>query len=73
MINFTINTLPKVTEKVNLLNALENIQIATKILKDIDEDSSDLNLLDENYKKLNSELEHLKKGSDKYGTIANYL
>jgi hypothetical protein len=42
--HFIIDTLPKVTEKINLLNSIENIHIASKIIKD--QEDSDVNMID---------------------------
>ncbi len=72
MAHFSLDSLTKVTEKVNLLNSLENIQIATKILEE-HSDASDSNMLDENYAKLNSNLRALSSDENEFKVVSEYL
>ena len=54
MSNFALNTLDKIKEKVNMLDSLSQIEIATKILNDTKDYDDDL--IEHHYIKLDCEI-----------------
>lgn len=73
MENFVIDTKQKVKEKIDLLSSLENIQIATKLLKDNNINPEDVNMIDQNYGKLNCNIKSLNKTDKMYKLILDYV
>ncbi|CAK84112.1 unnamed protein product (macronuclear) [Paramecium tetraurelia] len=65
-----IDTKEKVKAKLEMLEAIQHIQVATKILEDSKDDS---NVIDENYKKLNIDLKYLDHNSEKVKTIKKFI
>jgi len=67
-----IDTLEKIKTKMNMLNMLADIEIATKILS---ESSTDLheNSIDTHYKKLKCEIEPLSTSSEEFKNIQKYV
>ena len=63
MHHFLLDTEKKIKEKLEMLQSLEDIQVFTKIL-DEGKINSDMNELDSNYLKLNTEIEPLPKDSE---------
>lgn len=59
MSNFKLDTLKKVKEKLEMLESLSEIKIATEILSK----KEDGNTIDNNYKKLNRDITPVEKGS----------
>lgn len=58
MSNFVLNTLEKLKEKVNMVDSLSQIEIATKILNDT-KDSD--NVIEQHYNKLDCEINPIDK------------
>ena len=58
MSNFEINTLEKLKEKVDMVESLSQIEVATRILDDA-KDAEDL--LDQYYKKLDCDIQPVDK------------
>lgn len=71
MQNFILNTDEKVKAKLELLESLRDIQVATKILKEAEESGE--NMIDMNYKKLNCELNPLAKDHPEFDLIEKYV
>lgn len=70
MRNFIIKDHETIKKKLEMLNSLENAQIATKLLK---ENSMAKNMIDENYSKLECLITPLVPGSSEYTMIEKYL
>lgn len=70
MINFVIDNQEKVKQKLEMLEALSDIEIATKILKDL-EDQEDV--YDEHYKKLSCDIKHISHDEEIFETLKTYL
>ena len=68
MHNFVIDTKQKVKEKLDLLGSLENIQIATKLLKG-DDKNKDGNMIDLNYNKLECDIKSMDRSEKMYEII----
>jgi len=62
-----------VKKKMEMLNALADIEIATKILKETGSSDSTENHLDLHYKKLKCDIEPLEKNSDEFQLIQTYV
>lgn len=69
MSKFTINTPAKLKEKVEMLDAISDMKIATTILAQ----SDDGNPVDEHYKKLNTGLTALEKDDPIYKMLSDYV
>jgi poly [ADP-ribose] polymerase 2/3/4 len=69
MAKFIIATIPKVKEKVEMLENLADMKIATNIL----ESSSEGNPVDSYYKKLNCKIVPLEKKDPAYELLSNYV
>lgn len=72
MQHFVLDTEQKVKQKLEMLQSLEDIQIFTKLL-DQGSISSDMNELDSNYLKLNTNIKPLDKKSDTYQLLLEYV
>lgn len=72
MSTFILDTEVKIRTKLEMLQSLEDIQIFTKIL-DEGKISGDMNELDSNYLKLNTEINPLGKETDEFRVIEKYL
>ena len=71
MRNFTINTKEKLKAKLNLVEQLDDIEIAKRLLDETD--NEDINELDSNYKKLKCKLVTLDKSHSEYKMVNEYL
>ena len=69
MSHFILNTKKKVTQKLQLIESLAEIKIATEILSN----SEDGNKIDNNYNKLNRELKNVPKDSYTFQLIEKYM
>ena len=68
---FILDTEQKVKGKLEMLQTLQDIQVFTKML---DQGKiSDVNELDSNYLKLDTEIKPLDKKSDIYKTLVEYV
>ena len=72
MKHFILDSEKKVKEKLEMLQSLEDIQIFTKILEQGPIDS-DMNQVDSNYLKLNTEVTPVDKKSDTYQMLIEYV
>jgi len=72
MINFIIDDKDKVKKKLEMIQSLEEIQVATKILEG-GRSSSDESLLDQNYKKLKCDVTPLETSSDEFKMVLDYV
>jgi len=72
MINFIIDTKEKVKEKLEMLQSLEDIQVATRLLDDKKKDK-DESVIDHNYKKLNADIIPLDTKSERYKLLEEYV
>lgn len=72
MSNFILDSEKKVKEKVEMIQSLADIQIATKLLED-KTDLSKLNQLDGNYNKLHCNLVPIDKSSEAFKIIEKYV
>mmetsp|Transcript_35354 Transcript_35354/g.31809 ORF Transcript_35354/g.31809 Transcript_35354/m.31809 type:complete len:237 (+) Transcript_35354:1423-2133(+) len=72
MMHFILDTEKKVKDKLELLGALEQIQVATKLLGEKGP-VSDENLIDQNYRKLKSQIAPVDKGTDEHNQILAYV
>lgn len=61
MANFVIDSIKKVKEKLEMIDSLSEIEIATKILAEIDEDHDEIDTLNAHYNKLNCEIKTIEK------------
>ncbi|KAH7372861.1 hypothetical protein KP509_17G025400 [Ceratopteris richardii] len=68
--NFVIDTQPKLKRKLEMVEALGEIQLATKLLQDEDEEDDPLY---SSYQRLKCELEPLDQGSDEFNLVNEYL
>ena len=73
MENFVIDTKQKVKEKIDLLSSLENIQIATKLLKDNNVNPEEVNMIDKNYEKLSCDMKSMNRTDKMYKLILDYV
>lgn len=71
MSNFVIDTLPKLSDKLNLIQSLTDIEIATKILDDTKGLSEDI--WDVHYGKLDCKIKHIKPSESIYPILEEYL
>jgi len=70
MSNFILDAKDKVKTKIDMLQSIQDIQIATKILEDNSGDSD--NMIDANYQKLKCELKPLDHHSAEFKMIEEY-
>jgi poly [ADP-ribose] polymerase len=70
MSQFVINTKDKLKEKLDMVQSLGDIEIATRLLE---EGSKGLNEIDSNYAKLKCEIVTLDKTSEDYKIIEKYI
>lgn len=70
MSNFVIDTEKKVQDKLDFLDTLKNMKI-TKNMSEVDENVG--NIIEENYKKLKCEINPIKKKSNTWEVIDDYL
>jgi len=70
MSNFIINDEKMLKEKIDMIEALGNIEIATNIIKEV-EGKDDI--LDQHYQKLNCKIDYIPEKSDTYKLIKSYL
>lgn len=70
MSTFILDTEPKVKQKIEMLESLTEIKIATTILN---EAKTDENKIDSNYAKLNREIHPVDKDTDEFKVIDQYL
>jgi len=71
MSNFLINNKAIIKDKVDMLQSLSDIEIATKILEDSKDDGE--NVLEMHYKKLSCDIRHIKRDDVIYTTLEEYL
>jgi poly [ADP-ribose] polymerase len=71
MSNFVINTPKKLKEKIEMIESLADIKLATKFISSGDD--SDANEIDEHYKRLNCDLTPIDKSEKKYKMIVDYV
>jgi len=67
-----IDNLESVKKKMNLLDTLIDIEIATNLMKDTDENSSEVDQLDGHYKSLKTNLVPVDKNSDLFKLLETY-
>eukprot|EP00828_Plagiopyla_frontata_P032895 TRINITY_DN4278_c0_g1_i1.p2 TRINITY_DN4278_c0_g1~~TRINITY_DN4278_c0_g1_i1.p2 ORF type:complete len:213 (-),score=36.17 TRINITY_DN4278_c0_g1_i1:546-1184(-) len=72
MANFILDTEAKVKNKIEMIQSIADIQIATKLLED-KTDPSEIHQFDANYSKLHCELEPVSKNSEEFKIIQKYL
>lgn len=70
MSNFILDDVAKVKKKIEMLESLAEIKVATTLLSSADEDE---NKLDSNYKKLNRDIVAIDKQSETFELINRYL
>jgi hypothetical protein len=68
MANFVINSSKRLKEKLEMIDSLSEIEIATKILSECDDDHDEIDTLNSHYKKLNCEI----KSMDKTVSLINF-
>lgn len=77
MSQFTINTVDKLKEKMDLIQNLTDIKIAHKMLnpkKDLPKKGGkQMNPMDENYEKLNCQIKSLGQNDNEFKMLATYL
>ncbi|CAH8561738.1 unnamed protein product [Schistosoma turkestanicum] len=66
-----IRTMPEVKAKIELLEALSDIEFAVNILKN--NQSSTQNIIDVNYKRLNCDIQPLRSTDPMYSLLADYM
>ncbi|EFA80659.1 polyADP-ribosyltransferase [Heterostelium album PN500] len=66
-----INSLFMVKEKMDMLTALADIEIAANLIKESDNDDS--NIIDAHYKQLKCDIQPIEVGSEEYNNIATYV
>ena len=71
MSNFILDTEEKVTKKLDMLQSLSDMQVATKILAG--GSSAEENIIDANYRKLECKLVPLDQKSQEYKLIQQYI
>ena len=71
MRNFVLNTEEKVKEKLDFLDTLKNMKITKNLTSKVDKKA--INLLEQNYGKLNCDITALKKNSKIYKTLKKYF
>ena len=71
MINFAIDSQEKVKQKLEMLEALGDIEIATKIMKDLGGDEDDI--YDQHYKKLSCDIKYIHKEEKIFDTLRTFL
>jgi poly [ADP-ribose] polymerase 2/3/4 len=69
MSNFIINTMDKLKEKLKLVEALGDIQIAAEIMNEIEDADDDLNELDAQYKKMKCSIVPLEPNDQRYDDL----
>jgi poly [ADP-ribose] polymerase len=70
MSSFILDTEQKVKQKIEMLESLSEIKIATTILSQA---SSDENKIDSNYAKLNRNIHSVEKDSSEFKLVDEYL
>ncbi len=70
MSNFAIINEKLLKEKMDMLEALENIEIATNIIK---EASGKDDIIDQHYQKLNCHVDYVPENTDLFNTIKTYF
>lgn len=60
MSNFAIDSIKKLKEKLEMIESLSEIEIATKILQEC-ENEDELDILNNHYKRLNCEIKTIDK------------
>lgn len=70
MSNFRINNEKILKEKVDLLESLGNIEVATNIIKEASEKND---IIDQHYNKLNCKIDYIPENSDIFKLIKTYL
>lgn len=71
MSNFVLDNKIKLKEKVDMIESLSDIQIATKIVDEIKENQEDI--YETYYKKLGCNIRHIKSHENIYSVIEEYL
>ncbi|CAH8288464.1 unnamed protein product [Heterobilharzia americana] len=66
-----IRTMSEVKSKIELLEALSDIEFAVNILKN--NQSSTENIIDVNYKRLNCDIQPLRSTDPMYSLVADYM
>jgi poly [ADP-ribose] polymerase len=61
MANFVIDSVKRLKEKLEMIDSLSEIEIATKILAECDEDNDEVDTLNSHYKKLNCEIKSMDR------------
>ncbi len=61
MASFVIDSVKRLKEKLEMIDSLSEIEIATKILAECDEDNDEIDTLNSHYKKLNCEIKSLDR------------
>ncbi|KRX06678.1 WGR domain [Pseudocohnilembus persalinus] len=70
---FVIDTDDKVEKKLNMLQSLTDMKIATKILDAGDKDEDDESIVDKNYKSLKNKIEHLPASHKDHKQIMDFI
>ena len=73
MSNFIINTKDKLKEKLELVQALGDIQIAAEIINKCDEENDDTNELDARYKQMHWTIEPLDPKTQEYKDLLKWV
>ena len=71
MSNFVIDNKVKVKDKVDMIQSLTDIEIATKIVEEVKDSNEDLH--ETYYKKLNCNLRHIESEEKVYSVLEEYL
>lgn len=66
--NQVINNQEMLKKKIQLVEALADVEIAAKIIKDA-EGGGDSNRIDESYKKLNTEMKPVDQGTEEWELV----
>jgi len=61
MANFAIDSIKKLKEKMEMINSLSEIEIATKIIAEYDGDADEVDMLNSHYKRLQCEIKSIHK------------
>lgn len=70
MSQFVLDDVSKVKKKIEMLESLAEIKVATSLLSS---DAEDVNRLDSNYKKLNRDIRAIERDSKTFEIIDKYL
>ena len=73
MANFIIDTKEKLKAKIEMIESLSDITIATKIIGDEKDNEDENQLLFSYYKKLNCNIRHIDPNEEIYDTLKKYL